>query len=249
MVTTAIGVNEHLRRVRAHHVQRSLLFQVDGFTLCQVNAFAVRDLTEANEEFDLYAIHHDLPDLIPDGEIWMDDRLPEEHIYFAANAITRILAHERGLAEDPAYTAAISVERVLRERFTGIHLGQDDEKLVERIRVARYGLIPERRPLTVWNVDGDLVRSLYKTDFGEGGNGYAYDWIPSEELWIEQTLDPAEAPYIVVHEHVETMLMRDYGVKYDKAHQIASRVEYGFRMKGVLKRSDLARMAFPGFYK
>src|SRR5438067_959895 len=80
-----------------------------------------------------------------------------------------------------------------------------------------------------WLVDGNMVRSLYKTDYTEGGHGYVYRWVPKQEIWVEKDLDRWELPFIVSHEYLELRLMRDLGIEYDKAHEICSKVEFDLR--------------------
>jgi hypothetical protein len=84
-------------------------------------------------------------------------------------------------------------------------------------------------PIEVWLVDGNMIRSLYKTDYTEGGHGYVYRWVPKSEIWVEKDLDRWELPFIVSHEYLELRLMRDQGIDYDTAHDICSKVEFNMR--------------------
>jgi hypothetical protein len=105
----------------------------------------------------------------------------------------------------------------------------------------------------VWVVDGNLVRSYYKTDYTEGGHGYVYPWVPRPEIWVEDGVDHRELPFIVRHEYLERRLMRDEGLDYDTAHEICSRVEFDLRKargatpllvpgRGKLHKKDLPRL-------
>jgi hypothetical protein len=78
-------------------------------------------------------------------------------------------------------------------------------------------------------VDGNLVRSYYKTDYTEGGHGVVYPWVPRKEIWVEDGVDHRELPFIVAHEYVERRLMRDEGLEYDSAHEACSRFEFELR--------------------
>ena len=84
-----------------------------------------------------------------------------------------------------------------------------------RIYVEQYITLPDPDgpggEVTVWLVDGAVVRDLYKTDYTEGGHGYVYPWVPKPEIWVEATLERAELPFIVAHEYLERLLMRDAG--------------------------------------
>jgi hypothetical protein len=63
--------------------------------------------------------------------------------------------------------------------------------------------------------------------------------------------------FILAHEYLELRMMRDSGLSYDHAHEIASRVEFDFRRgeSGFpvangrrLRKSDLPGLADPGVY-
>jgi len=103
--------------------------------------------------------------------------------------------------------------------------------------IERYITLPDVKfPIEVWLVDGSRVRSLYKTDYAEGGHGYVYRWVPKQQIWIEKDLDRWELPFIVSHEYIEVRLMRDEGLDYDKAHEICSKVEFKLRKcKGAIR--------------
>ena len=77
-------------------------------------------------------------------------------------------------------------------------------------------------------VDGTHIRNRYDSDFSQGGNGYAYDFIPDDEIWIDEQIDGVEWPFIAFHECEEAELMRA-GMSYDKAHERAKHAEDIFR--------------------
>src|SRR5581483_11638788 len=85
----------------------------------------------------------------------------------------------------------------------------------------------------VWLVDGEIVRDLYKVDFIEGGNDQVYrKWLPKGEIWIEKNLkDEHEICVTILHEYVENTLMKKKHYSYDKAHNVASKVEFSKRGK------------------
>src|SRR5262249_29380878 len=87
-------------------------------------------------------------------------------------------------------------------------------------------------PVDVWLVDGNLVRSYYKTDYTEGGHGYVYPWVPRPQIWVEDGVDHREVPFIVCHEYLERRLMRDEGLDYDTAHAICSKAGWARRETG-----------------
>lgn len=60
-------------------------------------------------------------------------------------------------------------------------------------------------------------------------SGGVYPWIPKDEIWVETSLDPHEMSVVVLHEYVERLLMLYHGYDYNKAHEIASWVEFQHR--------------------
>jgi hypothetical protein len=70
-------------------------------------------------------------------------------------------------------------------------------------------------------VDGSVVRRYFDPDFIFGGHGYVYDYIPKNEIWLDDKMNPQEIPYIEKHERIERQLMQD-GATYDEAHDIAT---------------------------
>ncbi len=225
---------------RAHpKLRKRHITTLYGRSIFGVNAYAVRDTARPDEEFGNFATCDEFRDLIPPGQVWLSDKNWEtEGLFFIANAITRLEQAEQGAAEETAYDAGIEVERALREKVNGIKFrdGRPHKRVPHRVYVERYTTIPDERfPVDVWVVDGNVVRSYYKTDYTEGGHGYVYPWVPKREIWVERALDPAELPFIVAHEYTEHRLMRDKGVEYDPAHEICSKVEFKLRRGAAVK--------------
>jgi hypothetical protein len=82
--------------------------------------------------------------------------------------------------------------------------------------------------LSVWLVDGRLVRSVFDVDFTEGGHDYVYEFVPLNEVWIDNDLEEVERPYVLLHELHERNLMAK-GWSYDNAHEDSSKLEYYHR--------------------
>ncbi|GAC1475248.1 MAG: hypothetical protein NVSMB9_27300 [Isosphaeraceae bacterium] len=234
-----------------------------GYQIYTVNSFGIRDLTEADEEFTNFAIHGDFPELVPEHEIWIDERLFEsEGLFYLANALTQLREQEKGTPSSRAYVAGIHVERMLRERLVGVKFraARPHKRVPDRVYEESYTVLPDlKHPVEVWLIDGNLARSFYKTDYTEGGHGYVYRWVPKREIWVERDLDRAELPYIIAHEYIEMRLMRDRGLEYDPAHAISAEMEYELREGGEFQSSilpqggrftkrDLPRLTTPEFF-
>lgn len=225
------GVKLHKRFIATH----------DEFDFYAVNGYAVRDVAQPDEEFGCFATSDEFPSLIPKGEVWLAEQTIErEGLFFIANALTQLREQARGTPGDRAYTAGIEVERLLRERLNHLKFrGAGPQKRVPKeVYVRLYATLPDKNDTTVqvWIVDGNVVRSLYKTDYTEGGHGFVYPWVPNDEIWIEHSLDQRELPFIVAHEYIERRLMRDAKLDYDTAHDICSRVEFHLRKNQPVKR-------------
>lgn len=114
-----------------------------------------------------------------------------------------------------------------------------DYKLFQEI----LGIIPKQRTyrlprligsvdggVKVLAVDGDAVKERLYMDFVEGGNDIRYEFIPKGQIWIDNTMDLYDWPYVIYHEVNERRLMSK-GMSYDKAHAISNRVEDDLRRK------------------
>jgi hypothetical protein len=202
------------------------------YTVYSVNAFAVRDVAEPDEEFTHFATQSDFPNLIPRDEIWISEKLARrEGVFFIANALT-VLKRQADGATDKAEDDGLEVERLLREKLNGIKFrdGKPHKEVPEAIYLELYTTLPDPQgPVKVWVIDGNLARSYYKTDYTEGGHGYVYPWVPRPEIWIDDGVDYREIPFILSHEYLERRLMRDERLGYDTAHAICSRVEFDLR--------------------
>jgi hypothetical protein len=219
--------------------KRRVLTYAD-YTVYAVNGLAVRNVAKPDEEFGSFATKDEFPDLIPAGEIWISEKnAPREGIFFIANALTQLKRQEAGLSQSKAYDEGIEVERQLREKLNGVEFrdGKPHKKVPDAIYLKHYTTLPDpKEPVDIWLVDGNLVRSYYKTDYTEGGHGYVYPWVPKPEIWIEDGVDHREIPYIAAHEYIERRLMRDAGLEYDHAHEICSTVEFDMRKHGEVER-------------
>ena len=55
--------------------------------------------------------------------------------------------------------------------------------------------------VSVWIVSGRLVRSLFDIDFTAGGHDYVYEFVPENEIWIDNDIVEAERGYAEELEH------------------------------------------------
>jgi hypothetical protein len=213
----------HKKRVLSH----------EDYTVYSVNGLAVRNAARPDEEFGNFATQDEFSDLIPATEIWISEKLaPKESVFFIANALTQLKRQAGGCSPERAYEDGLEVERQLREKLNGVRFrdGKPHKQVPGDLYLEHYVTLPDPEgPVEVWLVDGNLVRSYYKTDYTEGGHGYVYPWVPRPQIWVEDGVDRREVPFIVCHEYLERRLMRDEGLGYDTAHTICSKVEFDLR--------------------
>ena len=100
--------------------------------------------------------------------------------------------------------------------------------------------------LNVYSVDGKWIRNNLSVIFGHGGHGYAHEFIPNNEIWINthhpddcrcknvkkgRKMSKEYFDSAVIHEITEFKEMKG-GRSYWRAHQIALRKE---KEAGMLK--------------
>lgn len=94
----------------------------------------------------------------------------------------------------------------------------------------RKRLVGVIRGLSVYLVDGEYVRNTFEIDFTMGGTFARYpEFIPENEVWIDDGMSTLDVCATIVHELVERHRMLALGEGYDEAHDVASGVEIAFR--------------------
>lgn len=209
---------------------RKKLFGTYGkYSVYLVDGKEVRDSSLQAQEFGGIAHYHDFPELIPENEIWLENAVdPVERNIEITSALYQLRLIDSGVPADEAYKRAMRVENHAREEFLLSNNNPEltDEPAPDEVYVRQYKNL---NGIKVFLIDADVVRDYYKTDFIEGGHGYVYDFIPLDEVWIEDRLDSQEIPYVLLHELVERMLMKNMRIEYNTAHDIAAHAEYDAR--------------------
>lgn len=135
---------------------------------------------------------------IPEGEIWFDYNFKDEEEFLTSVEMADI--------KDPNRKAYI-------DRFCKKEKAPDfvvkEEKIGE---------------ITVKYVNGKIVREYIDPQFVMGGHDLVYEYIPTNEVWIDNKLDPKDIPHILAHEIYERELMNQ-GKSYDIAHDYATAKE------------------------
>lgn len=108
------------------------------------------------------------------------------------------------------------------------HLKSDlSRELLDRIN---HGDLGRASGMIVRSVNGEVIRNTgADLDFTTGGNPGRYRYVPHGEIWVEMVLRPSDVTGVIVHEGVEAILMINFGLSYDDAHDIANEHEWQIR--------------------
>jgi len=202
---------------------------VSGFNVFIVDGEYIRK--NMDEEFTNYGQHY-LFSFIPKNEFWIDrERKPGEEKYYIDSMLTINKLLAKGFNHKDAIKRGDFVER--RERANSklmkreTKLKKYPEKLINSVHkdlLQKYST----KKIKVWVVNGEAVRDLFFIDFTEGGHGYVYSFIPKNEVWIDDDIEPDEIKFVLLHEMHERNLMSKR-MKYDSSHASSSKIEYACR--------------------
>jgi len=182
-----------------------------------------------DEEFTNFGQHCQYP-FIPESELWIDRAAnPDDLQFFIDNMLVMHRLIEKGASYEKALAAAEQTERKERRRAGDVSLlTQHGRKLPEGKDVHKQLWQRLSDGVSIWIVNGRLVRSVFDIEFTEGGHDHVYEFVPENEVWIDDDLEEQERPYVLVHELHERNLMAK-GWPYSKAHADSSRLEYRCR--------------------
>ena len=182
-----------------------------------------------DEEFTNFGQHFRYK-YIPRNELWIDqEAVHDERRFF----IDHLLVEHRLMAQRKSYAEAL-VEADREERKERRRAG-DLRKVTHNGKQLPSGKDVHERlwktlesGLCVWVVNGRLVRSVFDIDFTAGGHDYVYEFVPQNEVWIDDAIEESERGYVLLHELHERNRMAG-GLPYSKAHEESSRLEYRCR--------------------
>jgi hypothetical protein len=173
-------------------------------------------------------------DFIPENEIWIGKEIPENQRQFV---IERLLVEHRLMGRGIKYQFAVDISKyaidALRHKISGGGLTDKfgGNPLKAHIRKwldtgQPFGKATES-PLSVWIVDGKLIRELFDNKFFEAGNGLTNPYIPKNEIWIDADVVAPDRPFVLLHqlyEHYFRSKGEDVLQSYIKANRIESEV-------------------------
>lgn len=194
------------------------IWRVDG-------AYVRRNL---DEEFSNFG-HHFSCTVIPREEIWLDREAdPDEERFFIQHAVVERRLMVAGKDYDTARHAACAAEQRLRDGSHDLRTVAPGRTLPDAARVHVRLWKALTNGVHVWIVNGRLVRSVFDIEFTEGGHEHVYEYVPHNEVWIDDDVEDEEKSFVLFHELHERNLMA-HGMDYDAAHAEASRLELHYR--------------------
>jgi len=200
---------------------------IDNLRVWLVDGSYVRK--NIDEEFTNFGQHYRYK-YIPDNEFWIDrEASPDEQQFFIEHLLVEYELMSRGMPYDKALAQADRVERKERRCSGDLkRLTNNGEKLPAGEDVHQRLWKKLENGVSVWMVDGRLVRSVFDIDFTAGGHDYVYEYVPENEVWIDNDIEDNERAYVLLHELHERNLMAK-GWTYNKAHAASSRAEFHCR--------------------
>ncbi len=200
--------------------------EIGRLQVWRVDGAAIRG--RIDEEFTNFGQHYRFP-FIPENELWIDyEKHPGETRFFIDHLLVEHRLMKAGKDYAEAIVAADRVERAERRR-SGVA-----RRLTVKGRLPDGKDVHERlwkkleNGVSVWIVNGELVRSAFDIDFTAGGHDYVYEFVPENEVWIDDDIVEIERGYVLLHELHERNRMAA-GWPYSKAHSESSRVEFRCR--------------------
>lgn len=171
----------------------------------------------------------------PKGEIWIDNAISCEEYYLtlAHEIKERHLMAKFGWTYYDSHDSSLRLEQAIRKNNEEICRAH--EASLKKVAVTDYnnlkeiGSLPDsiklnniyrvpvgkRDSLSIWIVDGYLVRKEIYPDFGFSGNDKSYHFIPPREIWIDGQVSCEETEYSILTEVNERTFMLQGKSYYD----------------------------------
>ena len=167
---------------------------------------------------------------IPKNELWIDNEAkPDERAFFIEHLLTEHNLMTKGVSYDDALVQADLAERRERRRSGDVRKVTHRGKELPDASVVHEHLWKKlENGVSVWIVNGRLVRSAFDIDFTAGGHDHVYEFVPEGEVWIDNDIEEKERGFVLLHELHERNRMEE-GLPYSKAHDESSCLEFRCR--------------------
>lgn len=116
-----------LEYVKIKSLDKKKLDKIGDYRIYSVNASAIRNTSQGDDEFNHFATHLEFPDLVPNNEIWISRDIAKREIPFLIhNGINQYEGKKKG---KKWYDYALKKERAEREKVDHLKFkGRYDEK-------------------------------------------------------------------------------------------------------------------------
>jgi hypothetical protein len=198
--------------------------QIGNLTVWIVDGPYIR--SHIDEEFTNFGQHYRCH-YIPEKELWLDREAEhDERRFFIDHLLIEYRLMAKGVSYSEALDKADAEERKQRRRAGDIKRSTNNGKNLPDAKAMHERLWKKlQNGVSVWIVNGRMVRSVYDIDFTEGGHDHVYEFVPTNEVWIDDAIEESERGYVLVHELHERNRMAS-GWPYNKAHHESSHLEY-----------------------
>jgi hypothetical protein len=182
-----------------------------------------------DEEFTNFGQHYRFS-FIPENELWLDQQAEhDEKHFFIDHLLVELRLMKAGKSYAEAIVEADRQERKERRRAGDIRRATRGGVALPTGQSMHEALWKKlESAVTVWIVNGRLVRSTFDIDFTEGGHDKVYEFVPDGEVWIDDAIVEHERGYVLLHELHERNRMAT-GLPYSRAHAESSRLEFRCR--------------------
>ncbi len=191
----------------------------------------------------LYGGNNERYPFVPKNEIWIDHAISaEEYSYTLAHELhERDLMATQGISYSDAHDSSLAFER--RIRINDFKIAKEHEKLIHKVSptdcdgVKQIVELPDsisikniyrqkigvRNGISIWIVDGAVVRRDIYPDFGLSGNDLTYHFIHAKEIWIDGNISCEETEFSILCELKEREFL-DKGMGCDDAYLKAIKI-------------------------
>lgn len=179
-----------------------------------------------DEEFTNFSQHFRF-NFIPLTEFWIDaEGTPDEIPFFIEHLLVEFEEMRKGASYSDALTKADKAEREERRKAGDVNKITKGGSILPTPEMFHTRLWKTlENGLEVWIVDGRLIRSVLYNSFTAGGHFHVYEFVPQNEIWIDNDIQFFEMPYVLLHELHEFNRM-EQGIPYSKAHEESSKLEF-----------------------
>ena len=179
-----------------------------------------------DEEFTNFGQHHRFK-FIPKNEFWIDKEYGKgnEKKYFIDHMLVENRLMKKGISYVEASDKADKIEK--SERSKSKLISKLIKNKLEVKKEIYLKLLKSNKRIKIWLVNGNLVRSLFFIDFVQGGHDKIYHFIPKNEIWIDDDVNPKERKFVLLHELFERNLMcKGWSYEENRKKFISSLKEY-----------------------